>query len=119
VTLHISQNNVKGSAAFYSSKSKRLITVSSLPWREGARGRGIVSGFTLTHSPYPSGNKSSLDSCPPFLPSREREGNKQDCRVAIAISEENESVTNVLDEYRNFMVHELYDKIETNAHIQL
>jgi hypothetical protein len=26
----------------------------------------------LSHSPYPSGNKSSLDACPPFLPSRER-----------------------------------------------
>jgi hypothetical protein len=34
-----------------------------------------ISRFTLTlilsHSPYPSGSKSSLDACPPFLP-RER-----------------------------------------------
>jgi hypothetical protein len=44
-------------------------------WRERVRVRGIVSGFTLTlilsRSPYPSGSKSSLDACPPFLP-RER-----------------------------------------------
>jgi hypothetical protein len=36
----------------------------------------MQNSFTLTlilsHSPYPSGNKSSLDACPPFLPSRER-----------------------------------------------
>jgi hypothetical protein len=35
----------------------------------------ILSHFhprpNLSHSPYPSGNKSSLDACPPFLPSRE------------------------------------------------
>jgi hypothetical protein len=38
----------------------------SLLWREGVR------DLSLSRSPYPSGNKSSLDGCLPFLPSRER-----------------------------------------------
>jgi hypothetical protein len=34
------------------------------------QGRGWVEKF-LSHSPYPSGSKSSLDACPPFRPEGE------------------------------------------------
>jgi hypothetical protein len=54
----------------------------------GCFGPGI-SVFTLTlilsHSPYPSGNKSSLDACPPFLP-RERKKESTDYCSDHAIS---------------------------------
>ena len=32
--------------------------------------------LTLSRSPYPSGSKSSLDACPPFLPGRGKKGCK-------------------------------------------